>query len=120
MKIRKEQVEAFNDSQTEAFVQRTVARLQRDFPDDLRRHGVRPAQVKPFVRDGMAKARSYGIVYEKDVAKYVECMVLLNPAFDDDPAYPWAKETLNADGLDGEVKMDLIDEHMLFSLEEPR
>jgi len=119
MRIRKEQIEAFSESLKEAYVVRMAAHLRDDFPEQLESQGLQEDDLEPLVRQGMADAEKYGVVYESDVQLYLECLVLLGPKFDRDRKYPWARQTLRRKDLDGAAKMDEIEQYLVFELEEP-
>jgi len=120
LNLREDQMEALGRAGEETFVTRMADHLRRDFPAELQRHGIAPAQVEDLVRRGMADARGYGVEYEADLQLYLECLLLLGPAFDRDPQLPWARAILTRGDLDGAGKMDQIDEALLFALGEPR
>ena len=121
MMIRKEQMDTFSKSQVDAFVARMVKHLRGDFPAQCEAQQLQEEDLDSFVRQGMTDAKQYGVVYEDDIRLYIECRVLLSPKFDRDKKnYPWAGEILRRDDIDGTAKMNEIDQHMLFGMEEPR
>ena len=119
LQIRRSQMEAFSKQMEDAFVKRMVRHLRADFPEELTAHDLQETDLDRFARRGVNDARGYGVVNEKDVQLYIECMVLLCPDFDRSDRFPWAGETLKREDLDGEQKMDQINEHLAFGLGEP-
>lgn len=114
--IRRTQFVAFREQLTTAFLHRMVRHLGLHFPRQLSERDLGAVDLEPLVRQGMEQAEQYGVVYEDAVRRYLECMVILGPRFDEDRAYPWAGETLRRDDLDGEQKMNTIGEHIVFEV----
>ena len=112
--IRPEQMGALAKSLEEAFVARMVAHVRRQFPEEMKQHGLEPEAHEPVVRQAIADARAYGIEFEDDLQSYIECAALLGPEFDRDEAYPWATETLRRTDIDGERKMTEIGQYRVF------
>jgi hypothetical protein len=120
MKIRNEQMDAFSKSREDAFIARMGKHLQTQFPKQLGKQGLEKEDLEPLVRQGIADAEQYGVIYEDDIRRYVECMVILGPKFDRDKKHhPWAGEILRNEDLDGEEKMDQIAGHIIFEIDEP-
>lgn len=117
LRIRKAQMEAFSASLKEAFIQRMVRHLRTDFPEQLILHELGSDELEPLVRRGMADAEKYGVVNEEDIQLYLECLVLLNPNFDCANDTKWASSILRRDDWDGKMKMDAINDYLLFGLE---
>ena len=115
--IRKQQVQALSAGRMDAFVGRLVRHLRDDFPQYLRAHALPEENLEPMVRTGLKEAEQYGVIYESDVERYIECMAMLGPAFPRDSTFPWAGETLRRHDLDGRAKMDLISDHVAFEVE---
>src|SRR5262245_52446241 len=107
-RIRKEQMDALARHLEESFALRMVRHLLDDFPVQVAALELQEKDLPPLVRRGMANAERYGVVYEEDVERYIECLVLLGPDFDQDPRYPWAAEILNKKELSGRAKMDQV------------
>ena len=76
--------------------------------------------LESFVQQGISNSKNYGLENEDDLKLYIECMIILSPNFDQDQRFPWAKEILTNEDLDGEAKMASISEHMIFGLENPK
>lgn len=119
MKIHRAQMQALAASQMNRFVERMVDHLRDNFRDTRQRHDISDAALPELVCNGVRAAARYGVVYEDDVQLYLECLVLLGPGFDRDPATAWAGEILRANYLDGAGKMEDLREHVVFSLEWP-
>ena len=115
--MRNQQMQVFSTALLDDFVKRMVQHLRSDFPQYLRKNRIVEADLDAFVRRGIKAAESFGVLYEGDVQRYVECMAMLGPDFPSDPRFPWAGETLRVTDFDGEAKMNLISEHVTFEVE---
>lgn len=115
-RIRTEQVETFARSLEVQFAVRTATHLRNAFPAVVEKQGLDDDALNQLSLRGLAAARRYGVVNEGDVERYIECMLILGPAFDTDPRFPWAGQALSRADLNGEAKMDLIDDHLIFDL----
>jgi len=119
MKIREEQKLAFIQSLEDSFVKNMVRYLKDNFPKHCKMWNLQEEDLEPLVRQGMAEAEKYGLFSEGQIQRYLECMVILGPKFDQDEKYPWAGEILRREDLDGEEKIDQISGYLLFEWEEP-
>ena len=114
MKLRKEQLGAISRAQQEQFAERMVGHLWVEFHDECLRQGFRQEQdVRPFVDRGIAAAKGYGLATEGGARQYLDCMIVLGPGFDKDPAYHWAREILTDPGRDASRKSESLAWHML-------
>lgn len=112
--IRQEQFDALSAGLLEQFEDRMVADLRNDFPNQTAATPEAPLRVQ--VRAGIEKARTYGVVDEFDIERYLQCMVLHGQDFDVTPRTAWAGEILRTPGLPGDKKMDQINNHQIFAL----
>jgi hypothetical protein len=60
-------------------------------------------QVLRLIRDGIDESATHGIRAERDVARYIEFLVIFGPEFQ---SLGWAGEILSTSTLDGAGKMD--------------
>jgi hypothetical protein len=93
MKLRREQMQAFSRAADRSFEQRMFGHVNRHFPKRCAELG--EADVREYIRHGMQRARSYDIVSERDICKYVDLMFVYGRDYDTNPKYPWAAEILN-------------------------
>ncbi|MDE2397627.1 MAG: hypothetical protein KGL43_02055 [Burkholderiales bacterium] len=91
--IRQAQLDTLADWRARDFEDRALAHLQRWMPRHCNLLGAEP--MRRVVRQGLAKARHYGLGAECTVIGYVDLMCLLGSGFDLDPLLPWAAEILN-------------------------
>jgi hypothetical protein len=120
LKIRKEQMDALGAYMLRQFEKRMVKHLRKDFPKELQEHNIKKQDLEQMVRRGIADAKNYGVEYEDDLKLYVECMLLLSPNFDQDERFPWAKQILTREDVDGDIKMSEINEYLIFGMQEPK
>jgi hypothetical protein len=115
-RIREKQVEAFSRVLEDQFAVRTAAHLRKAFPAEVEKQGLDDDALKQLALRGLAAARRHGVVNQADVERYVECMLILGHDFDADPRFPWAGRILARADLDGESKMDQIDDFLIFDV----
>ena len=107
LKIRKEQMDAFSEAALRSFEGRMAAHLGEFFPKQCKALG--EAHVRDTIRYGIERAKTFGIVSSRDVAKYVVLMIALGRNFDGDPKLPWAGDILRDSELaDPGVRVDLL------------
>lgn len=119
LKIRKEQSDALSRSLVDRFVRQVVSHLEDDLKEYIDRLGIDDGNLEDFVRLGMEKSKNYGIVFEEDIERYIECMVVFGPDFDHNLKYPWAENILNDKEKDGEQKVEELSWFALQNWQEP-
>ncbi len=107
--IREEQMDAFSQAEIEKFENRMVLHLQSVFPDQTK--NTPNPDLLNMIQLGIEKSTEYNITTEGDVRRYLECSILYGWDFDTKPETYWAGEILRDDDLDGETKMDMIEQH---------
>jgi hypothetical protein len=110
-------MEAFSQQQHLRFEDEMLAHLRREYGHVLGRRD--DAWVREMIRVGIDQAAEYDIVLERDVARYLELMLVLSPDFDDSDETPWGRNILTDASLSAEEKLDRICEFVLFG-EQPR
>lgn len=116
MQIRGSQIDACSRARFEAFVRRMSDMLAAKFPDWCASETLDAAARDKLVREAVQQAGLYSVEREADLELYIQCLPLLSRTFDRDANFPWAGEILNRPDLDGARKMDLIHDHLVFSL----
>lgn len=104
MQIRPEQMAVFDDFARELYVERTVARLARTFPDFAKQQ----KDLTAFVEDGIVRSAKYAIVDDAAVDAWLDLMVELGPAFDVAPENAWMSAYLDDRKLDDTVRLRLV------------
>jgi hypothetical protein len=112
--IRREQMEALAQATMQHFVRGRVRHLETHFGRHLTGHGLTGPRLEAAVQSGIADAQRYGVVFEHDIARYLEFVALLGPAFDEDPVNDWAEDILQRDDLDGTAKVNRISDYLIF------
>ncbi len=105
-------IEAFSQQQRLRFEDEMLAHLRQEYGDVLA--GRDDAWVRKLIQVGIDQAAEHGIVLERDVARYLELMLVLSPAFDDSDETPWARNILTDVSLSPDEKLDRICEFVLF------
>ena len=108
-------MEAFAEQQRERFEDEMVVHLTREFLDEATKMG--EEWLRELIREGIQVAKGYNITLERDVARYIELMIAVSPAFDESEKTPWAKEILTDKWMTGQEKLDRLYEHIMFEPE---
>jgi len=108
--IRRDQMRVFEQVLTEQFVERTADDLARRHPQRVAELG--KEATRTLVRDGVARARTYGIRETDSVRAFVELMLKVHPEFETLPHLEGVREVLADDELSGEAKMSIVSDQM--------
>lgn len=103
LRIRPEQLRALSGVAEESFLDRLESDARRHFPPRADELG--PDGLRPFLRETLAAGRGFGLVAERELARYVNLRLFWGPAFPDDPRTPWAREILERETLEPHVKV---------------
>ncbi|NQU76002.1 MAG: hypothetical protein HQ546_06810 [Planctomycetes bacterium] len=98
MIIRKAQMEAFSRAAENAFADRMVGHVNEFFPKRCAALG--QDGTSEAIYYGIKRAKTYGIVIERDVCKYIDVMFAYGRDFDVDPKQAWAGRILNDPAID--------------------
>lgn len=96
LRIRPEQMQAFERPVQNSLECRLYAHVKRTAPARCRQMGA--DSVREQIRLGIERAREYAIEADYDVMRYVDLSFLVGPDFDRDPSAPQPGEILRADG----------------------
>lgn len=105
-------MKAFEDEGFEQFVDATIIHLQTAYPEQTKEKS--EPDLRKLVETGVEKSEPYGVVTETDVQRFLGCMLELGEDFDAAPETGWAGEILRDDSASGTLKMDRIEEQMIF------
>ncbi|MBW2247059.1 MAG: hypothetical protein JRF62_07625 [Deltaproteobacteria bacterium] len=97
--IREDQMEVLGNYMLNKFENALVTHLNLYFPEKCEAMG--ESGVREMIRHGIAQAKSYGIVIEYQVSRYINLMFMLGKDFDTDSALPWASEILLNSSFEG-------------------
>ena len=90
--LRQEQVKAFGPLGMKSFEDKVLVHLRKVFPEKAEALG--EPRLRDAIRYGTQRAKTYSIVSEHDVCKYIDLSILYGRDFDKDAALPWAAKIL--------------------------
>ena len=88
--------------QANRFYHRAVQYLREEFPQAA---SMNEDELKDAIFSGCQKALSYGFETEADAMGFVDLQWRISPSFDTDTETFWAKDVLNDNDLDAEMKL---------------
>lgn len=100
-------LEAFSEQQRRRFEDEMIAHLRGAYPDETA--DMSEAALCELVQEGIQKAKSYHVILERDVARYIKFMVEMSPDFDESEKTPWAKQILTRRMMTAQAKLDQIE-----------
>lgn len=116
LKIRNEQMTAFEQAALKNFEDRTIEHLREYFPKHCEVFG--EANLRQIIQLGLKRSQSYGVVAERGVRVYIDLMLLLGSGFAEDPQLPWASEILKDETIaDESVRIDRLYEKAMSYLD---
>jgi hypothetical protein len=95
LRVRSEQVAAFEDASAETFEDLMVEHAARFFPKHLRMLG--EPVIRKVVHYGVARAELCGFKKQREACLYLNLMLSLGSHFDTDIQLPWVEAALRAD-----------------------
>ncbi|MDP3000156.1 MAG: hypothetical protein Q8N47_21915 [Bryobacterales bacterium] len=105
--LRDAHLDAFQQVSLKQFEDRMVDHLRNDFADRTKDR-LEP-DLRSLVRDSVAKAKTYGVVAEDDVQRFIDCRMIYGPEFDTAKETHWAGQILRTPSLNGTEKMDYVE-----------
>lgn len=66
-------------------------------------------ELRELIRTGIEKAGAYSILRERDVARYIELMLVVSPSFDEEE---WAHDILSANWIPAHEKIERLNEEV--------
>jgi hypothetical protein len=100
--IRAKQRQALAEGRRAAYVDRLAAHVRALYPEAV--WSTPPEDLRRRLDAAVTRALGYGLATEAQAAYFVELTFLLGERFDEDPAYPWAREILDDASLGGDAK----------------
>ncbi len=116
LQIRAEQYEILAEEARRYFHRRALQHFKREWNEEV--SGLDDDDILEMIEDAHDKCDQYGIEAEPDVITFAEICLLLGDDFEEDERYPWAREILNEDKLDGVRKVLLLQKRMNVLLDE--
>ena len=108
--IREQQLRTLAEAALQPFVEELLTSIRHNWPDLYRRLG--DDEARRFVRDAIDRARSYGIVEQPHVWRYLNAALALGRDFDTDARYPWAAALLSSRLMRPGVKVERLCRHV--------
>lgn len=99
-------MQAFSGQQQDRFTNEMLDYLKKYYPEKIAKMG--EAAARQQIAAGITKAKSYHILLEEDVARYIQFMFAMAPDFDDSKQTPWAQPILSDRHLPAKAKLDQI------------
>lgn len=106
--IRDPQLRAIARAHERRFLRRAEKHLWTTLPDECAELGAE--RVREIVETALVRARGYGLERDYDILRFLNLMMLFGADFDDDDAYPWAREILRDEELEPLTRLELIDQ----------
>jgi hypothetical protein len=101
--IRPEQMNVMSEQLLQKFQVKMIAHLKELFPK--RTAALGDENLVALVQEGMSKSKTYAIVAERDVAKFIDLMLIVRRDLDVAKETSWAKGILNDKSLNGSEKI---------------
>ena len=105
--LRDAHLDAFQRVSLKQFEDRMVEHLRNDFADRTKDRS--EPDLRNLVRDSIAKAKTYGVVAESDVQRFIDCRMIHGLKFDTAKETNWAGQILRTPSLTGSGKMDHVE-----------
>ena len=110
--IREAQLKVFRASMRADFTRRLAAHIRKVYPNLT----LDDAALRTAIEEAMNRASAYGIEAADDVRRFVELCARLGWRFDLSPEMSWAGVILSLNYLDGNTKLNRIEDHELLDL----
>jgi hypothetical protein len=110
LKIRDEQMAAFEGDARKRFVERLVARIEANFPEKYGKMG--PDGTQKYVEDAIKKAETYQIRTQSAVIMLIELMLNFGDNFELSPDRQWAQNMMKHPTLTDDVKLTAMRDRM--------
>jgi hypothetical protein len=111
--IREQQFAVFEAEQWRQFEQRVITHLRETFRVVLDKQQLAGPQLRQLIRAAVRRARSFKILSEQDVIRFIEYSLEYG---DDFEWLPWAASILTAPEIAGDQKMDRLDRVTVFTV----
>jgi hypothetical protein len=105
LKIRDEQMQAFEQAALNERENRLLEYLKEFFPTHYQILG--EDQARKLIDLGVDQAKTYAITVDRELCLYINLMLMIGSGFDTDPQLPWAAEILGnsaSTNISGKVK----------------
>lgn len=106
LRISKHQQSALEATGVERYIDASRAFLAQHFPRLYELRG--PDKTRAWVREGIERARAYGIGDARDIRRFVVLLYARGIGFEDAPDNGWMRDILTNEERTGRWKMDRI------------
>lgn len=103
------QMQAFSDYMLRQFIDAMVKSLGGAFPEQRQELG--DQKLRQIIDRGIGRAREHGVLLERDVERYLRCLLRHGEDFGRSPETAWAQEILSTQAITGTAKMDRVEAH---------
>lgn len=110
--IRKDQIKILDNYIQKQFIIKMVTFIESNFHEELVKFS--PQELSALIQEGINRASEFGIVWEDDIQRFLECMFIYGHDFGKNQKIKWAYKILREEGLTGTQKMDRIDSYSIF------
>jgi hypothetical protein len=104
--IRESQMAALRRDRIARFDYKALAHVRKYFPEQCAAVGDDIALA--YVREGLARARSYGLISEYDLLRFLNVMFTLGSDFDSNRQYAWVRPVLDNRAAPATTRMNEI------------
>jgi hypothetical protein len=109
--IRKEQIEVLESAVAGRFEAELVGHIKEFAPHHFKVVG--DEGIHKMVKQGIERAKKYGLTNRGPVRFFVELMVMFGSEFDTDPLLPWAQGVLNNESIRDQMeRADILHDEM--------
>lgn len=106
LKIRKQQMQEFENQQLCYFQKKMRQHIKKVFPD--RYEKISRTELDDLILFGLDQSSRYDIVSEQDVCLYIDLMVMYGKDFDSNPEYKPHTDILSDEDLEPSDKIDRL------------
>jgi len=114
LRLRQEQMEIFAEHQLQRDAKSMVQTLRLEYPDATNEYN--NSDLIALVLEGIQRAQSYDLSDQGDVERFVGLMLEFGHDFDTNPETSWAGNILKDTEIEGDDKMQALDDHILFEI----
>jgi len=101
--IRKQQSDKLGEVVEKRFKRNTIQRLKEKYPDET--NGKDDKEMMDFIHTGIDKAEKHNIIERRDIAVYLEYMLVYGSNFDTEAENDWALKVFRIKNLPGDEKI---------------
>lgn len=112
LQVRTKQQNAFEENAFGKYAERMRSFLTSNYPDQTL--GFSEDEWNLLISEQTKRAQSFGIMFEDDIAQFLEYCIEYGSDFGEVEATPWAAQILEDEKLGGTEKLQQINDYELF------